>query len=41
MTSVSAARVPLHVGDEEGFISYEETVVYEMQKLWKGFELIL
>eukprot|EP01036_Dinobryon_divergens_P033488 gene33488-43274_t len=41
-TSSNAARVLLHVGDEEGFISYEETVVYEMQKLWKakdGMEL--
>ena len=37
MTSV--AKVPLHVGDEDGFIFYEENVVYEMQRLWKGFIL--
>ena len=39
MASIATARVLLNVGDEEGFISYVEKVVYEMQKLWRGMYL--
>lgn len=28
----------LHVGDEEGFISFAEKVVYEIQRLWRAKE---
>jgi len=32
----SSLRVILNVGDEEGFISYAEKVIFEMQRLWRG-----
>mmetsp|Transcript_9370 Transcript_9370/g.14004 ORF Transcript_9370/g.14004 Transcript_9370/m.14004 type:complete len:251 (+) Transcript_9370:39-791(+) len=33
---MTSLRVILNVGDEEGFISYAEKVIFEMQRIWRG-----
>jgi hypothetical protein len=34
--SLNLRNIELLSGDEEGFISYVEKFVYELQKLWKS-----